>query len=84
MMGMEEGTFWDEHWVLYGNQFNNKLHILKKKIKLKNKDLFGPYLPKKHSHTLLLPPGLAWQLTDFICGSVSFPETLGMSATRPN
>ena len=29
-MGTEEGTFWDEHWVLYGNQFDNKLHILKK------------------------------------------------------
>ena len=29
-MGIEEGTFWDEHWVLYGNQFDNKLHILKK------------------------------------------------------
>ena len=29
-MGIEEGTFWDEHWVLYGNQFNNKFHILKK------------------------------------------------------
>ena len=31
VMGIEEGTFWDEHWVLYGNQFDNKLHILKKK-----------------------------------------------------
>ena len=30
VMGIEEGTFWDEHWVLYGNQFDNKLHILKK------------------------------------------------------
>ena len=30
-MGIEEGTFWDEHWVLYGNQFVNKLHIKKKK-----------------------------------------------------
>ena len=30
-MGIEEGTFWDEHWVLYGNQFDNKLHKLKKK-----------------------------------------------------
>ena len=25
VMGIEEGTFWDEHWVLYGNQFDNKL-----------------------------------------------------------
>ena len=30
-MGIEEGTFWDEHWVLYGNQFDNKFHIKKKK-----------------------------------------------------
>ena len=29
-MGIEEDTFWDEHWVLSGNQFDNKLHILKK------------------------------------------------------
>ena len=30
MTGIEEGTFWDEHWVLYGNQFDNKFHILEK------------------------------------------------------
>ena len=29
-MGIEEGTCWDEHWVLYGNQFDNKFHIKKK------------------------------------------------------
>ena len=29
-MGIEEGTFWDEHRVLYGNQFDNKFHMLKK------------------------------------------------------
>ena len=34
-MGNEEGIFWDEHWVLYGNQFDNKFHIFKKKIKIK-------------------------------------------------
>ena len=28
-MGIE-GTCWDEHWVLYGNQFDNKFHIKKK------------------------------------------------------
>ena len=28
-MGIEEGTCWDEHWVLYGNQFDNKFHIKK-------------------------------------------------------
>ena len=26
-MGIEEGTCWDEHWVLYGSQFDNKFHI---------------------------------------------------------
>ena len=26
VMGIEEGIFWDEHWVLYGNQFDNKFH----------------------------------------------------------
>ena len=25
-MGIEEGTCWDDHWVLYGNQFDNKFH----------------------------------------------------------
>ena len=34
MMGIEEGIFWDEHWVSYGNQFDNKFHIIKK-IKIK-------------------------------------------------
>ena len=29
MMGIEEGTCWDEYWVLYGNQFDNKFHIKK-------------------------------------------------------
>ena len=26
VMGIEEGTCWDEHWVLYGNQFDTKLY----------------------------------------------------------
>ena len=26
-MGIEEGTCWDEHWVLYGNQSDNKLYF---------------------------------------------------------
>ena len=30
-MVIEEGIFWDEHWVLYGNLSDNKFHILKKK-----------------------------------------------------
>ena len=33
MMGTEEGTCWDEHWVLYGNQFDNKFHIKIKRFK---------------------------------------------------
>ena len=24
VMGIAEGTCWDGHWVLYGNQFDNK------------------------------------------------------------
>ena len=31
MMGTEEGTCWDEHWVLYGNQLDHKFHIKKRK-----------------------------------------------------
>ena len=42
-MGIEEDTCWDEHWVLYGNQFDNKFHIKKKeewyKIKERRWDL---------------------------------------------
>ena len=44
VMGTEEGTFWDEHWMLYGNQFDNKLHILKtkrKKIVFSNVQMIG-------------------------------------------
>ena len=26
MMDIEEGTCWDEHWVLYVSQFDDKLH----------------------------------------------------------
>ena len=32
VMGIEEGTCWNEHWVLYGNQFDNKFHIKKKTV----------------------------------------------------
>ena len=46
MMGIEEGTCWDEHWVLYGNQFAHKFHIKRKKE--------GPYCEEdyKASQTL--------------------------------
>uniref|UniRef100_A0ABI7YGF3 Centriolar satellite-associated tubulin polyglutamylase complex regulator 1 n=1 Tax=Felis catus TaxID=9685 RepID=A0ABI7YGF3_FELCA len=30
-------SFPNEHWVLYGNQFDNKFHILEKKTNKKNK-----------------------------------------------
>ena len=33
MMGLEEGTCWDEHWVLYGNQFDSTFHLKKKRRK---------------------------------------------------
>ena len=39
-MVIEEGTCWDEHWVLYGNQFDNKFHI-KKINKEKEKEKYG-------------------------------------------
>ena len=29
MMGIEEGTCWDEHWLLYGNQFDNQFPMKK-------------------------------------------------------
>ena len=28
VMGIEEGTCWDEHWVSYGNQLDNKLYLI--------------------------------------------------------
>ena len=31
-MGIEEGTCWDEHWWLYGNQLDNKLYFKTLKI----------------------------------------------------
>ena len=30
VMGIEEGACWEEHWVLHGNQFDNKFHIKNK------------------------------------------------------
>ena len=32
VMGIEEGTCLDEHWVLYENQSDNKFHIKKKEM----------------------------------------------------
>ena len=29
VMGIEEGTCWDEHWVWYGDPFVNKLYFKK-------------------------------------------------------
>ena len=44
MMGIEEGTFWDEHWVLYGNQFDSKFHLLKKKDDYLNNTVKNIYI----------------------------------------
>ena len=33
-MGIEKGTCWDEQWVLYGNQFDNRLYLVKKNYKI--------------------------------------------------
>ena len=33
VMGIAEGIFWDEHWVLYGNQFDSTFHLKKKRKK---------------------------------------------------
>ena len=46
MMGIEEGTFWDEHWVLCGNQFVNKFHIKKKRF---FKNLCTQHGPQTHN-----------------------------------
>ena len=32
VVGTEEGTCWDERWVLHGNQVDNKFHIKQKGI----------------------------------------------------
>ena len=41
-MGIEEGTCWDEHWVLYGNQLDNNLYLKKRK-----KEIQAQQLPSK-------------------------------------
>ena len=48
-MGIEEGTFWDENWVVYGNQFNNKFHILKKNKGMRSCSLFSLDAPKVYN-----------------------------------
>ena len=52
-MGIEEGTFWDEHWVLYGNQFDNKLHIKKKRLRERQRE-------KDTEGWLLFPASGTW------------------------
>ena len=62
-MGIEEDTCWDEHWVLYGNQFDNTFHI-KKNNAMETKLLFGG------SSILFIscpPPILYSSLTPFSC-----------------
>ena len=43
MRGMEEGTCWDEHRVLYGNQFDDTFHI--EKISPASRVEGGPLCP---------------------------------------
>ena len=43
VIGIQEGTFWDEYWVLYGNQFDNKLYLKSYKIKV-SIHFFCPFL----------------------------------------
>ena len=47
VMGIEEGTCWDEHGVLYGNQFDNKFHILKKREEKFGKNSYDAQLIKQ-------------------------------------
>ena len=44
-MGIEEATFWEEYWALYGNQFDNKFHIYgnQKQNKTKKHDFLLSY-----------------------------------------
>ena len=52
-MGIEEGTCWDEHWVLYGNQFDNKFHTKKKRKKKINS--FVDTISSRSVHLFILP-----------------------------
>ena len=49
-MGIEEGTYWDEHWILYGNQFDNKFHIRKNKTKRNKHKKIGVDVTRERSH----------------------------------
>ena len=48
MRGTEEGTCWDEHWMLYGNEFDNKFHI--KKTKLEDSSFSNLKFTAKHNN----------------------------------
>ena len=50
VVGIEEGTCWDEHWVLYGNQFVNKLY-LKKKEGARRAEIEGTFSLSLCTHT---------------------------------
>ena len=52
VMGIEEGTCLDEHWVLNGNQFDNKFHIKKKKGHTSESRVKGTLSPIKLGKTL--------------------------------
>ena len=48
MMGIEEGTCWGEHWVLYGRQFDNKFRI---KTKTKKQHTCAPEGGRQNTNT---------------------------------
>ena len=62
-MGIEEGAFWDEHWVLYGNQSDNKFHILKKKKKMEVEDRHDRAKKSCKGGVLLCTKSLPYTLT---------------------
>ena len=41
VMGIKEGACWDEHWVLYGSHFGNKLYSKKKERETNHKRLLN-------------------------------------------
>ena len=54
-MGIE-GTCWDENWVLYGSQFDNKLYFFKKFVNdIINKELISKICKKLNSKKINNP-----------------------------
>ena len=47
VMGIEEGSCWDEHWVLYVSQFDNKLYL---KINKKSSCVYNKIAERTENH----------------------------------